>query len=526
MAAGGRLAAKLELLHHPDLSQSLSTFRSMSELRAGHAHVITSGRAKDLFTISRLLAFCAVSSHGDLCYAKSLFATVERPTASMHNSMIRGFSRSAEPAEGASLYPCMLRLGISPDKFTFPFLIRCCSLLSSVELGKAIHCHVVKFGFESDVFVANNGIAMYSSWGDMSSARRLFDLCAHAADVVSWTSLITGYLNSGSIDLARWFFDRMPSKNLVSWNAMIAGYARGRRTAEARHLFDVMPERNAASWGALISGYAQSGLCKEALTVFKEAVEAGAKPNEPVFVSAVSACAQLRALEEGEWFHRCIEESGIEPNVTIWTALVDMYGKCGDISRALATFDAMPCKNIYSWNSIIAGLAMNGHGEQALTLFWKMLMSGQQPNAISFQGVLAACSHTGLLDEGQKLFELMTRRCGIRPLPEHYGCMVDLLGRAGLIEEAQALVEGMPFEPHSGLLGALAGACRLHGDVKLGEQLGKKLIEMEPDHAGRYALLSNIYAAARRWDDVVAVRNLLKERGVMKIAGSSVVDGP
>ncbi|CAA6655738.1 unnamed protein product [Spirodela intermedia] len=513
MAAGGRLAAKLELLHHPDLSQSLAAFQSMLELRVGHAHVITSGRAKDLFTVSRLLAFCAVSSHGDLRYAKSIFTVVERPTASMHNSMIRGFSRSAEPAEGARLYPRMLRLGISPDKFTFPFLIRCCSLLSSVELGRAIHCHVVKFGFDSDVFVANNGIAMYSSCGDMSSARRLFDLCAYAADVVSWTSLVTGYLKSGSIDLARWFFDRMPSKNLVSWNAMIAGYARGRRTAEAGHLFDVMPDRNAASWGALVSGYAQSGLCKEALAIFKEMVGAGARPNEPGLVSAVSACAQLRALEEGEWVHRCIEEYGIEPNVTLWTALVDMYGKCGDISRALATFDAMPYRNIYSWNSIIAGLAMNGHGRQTLILFWKMLMLGQPPNAISFLGVLAACSHTGLVDEGQKLFELMTRGCGIRPLPEHYGCMVDLLGRAGLIEEAQALVEGMPFEPHAGLLGALAGACKLHGDDKLGEQLGKK-----------YALLSNIYAAARRWDDVVTVRNLLKERGVMKIAGSSMVD--
>lgn len=524
MAAVGSSARKLELLHCPDLSRCLAAFSSASELRRVHALVVTSGLSSDPFTVARLLAACAVPTSGNLRHARSLFASLHRPTPFMYNTMIRALSRSPRPVEPVLLYLRMLRSGLSPDRLTFPFLIRSCSVLGFAGLGRGVHCHAVKFGLDSDVFVVNNAITMYSDWGDMSSAQQLFDEHADVVDVISWTALVTGYSNYGRLDCARWFFERMPERNPISWNAMIAGYAKDGKVKAALHLFNKMPHRNVASWSSIISGFAQSGRCAEALAVFRVMVKREVTPNESTLVSAASACAQLRDLNQGEWVHRYVTEHTVEMSVILGTVLVDMYGKCGSISKALKVFKDMPEKNVYSCNSMITGLAMNGSERQALTFFWKMQLMGLEPNAITFIGLLSACSHSGLINEGQQFFDMMTRVYGIRPLEEHYGCMVDLLGRAGLIKEAVDFVERMPVEPHPGLWGALAGACRIHGDVELGEKVGKQLIELEPHHGGRYVLLANMYGAARRWDDMAMVRKLLNQRKAAKFPGKSSVE--
>ncbi|KAK1297276.1 Pentatricopeptide repeat-containing protein [Acorus calamus] len=350
---------------------------------------------------------------------------------------------------------------------------------------------------------------MYSSFGDMDSARALFEERSASVDVVSWTALIAGYSDRGDVDSARRFFDRMPERNKVSWNAMIAGYARVGSLEEAMRLFNAMPERDAASWGALVSGCEHCGRCAEALGFFQEMVRAGVRPNEPALVSAISACAQMRALEKGEWFHRLINQENYEVNVTLGTSLLDLYGKCGNIDRAREVFNGMRARNVFAWNTMIAGLALNGCGKQALTLFWKMQLTGLSPNDVTFVALLTSCSHSGLVEEGLRFFDLMARVYGIRPLEEHYGCIIDMLGRAGMMREAMDFVETMPVEPHPGLWGALAGACGIHGDVKVGEELGKRLIELEPGHGGRYALLSNLYATALRWDDVAMIQDVV-----------------
>ncbi|KAL5993419.1 hypothetical protein ACLOJK_014344 [Asimina triloba] len=520
----GFLAEKMALLHHPNLSQSLSAFENMSEFKCLHARVIASGLHKDPFTIARLVAFSAVSQHGDLDYAKTLFNHVEHPTFFMYNAMIRGLSQSQTPLDSIGFYIRMTRTGIWPDNFTFPPLIRSCWVSSCLSLGLQLHCHVLKFGLDCDVFVVNNLISLYSSFGELGCARRLFEECFEIVDVVSWTTLLNGYLTCGDLDTARWLFDRMPVKNEVSWNAMIAGYARSGKVSEARKLFDEMPAKNAATWSGMISGFSQCGLLKEALEFFVDMVSAGIMPNEPALVSAVSSCARLRALEQGEWLHCYITENKIEVTVVLGTALVNMYGKCGNINRALQVFNEMPVKNLLSWNSMIAGLALHGYGKQALALLGKMWMMSIQPNAITFIAVLTACSHSGLVIEGHSFFKIMTQVYEIKPQLEHYGCMVDLLGRAGFIEEALGFADSMPVDPHPGLWGALVGACRLHGELELGEVLGKRLIDLEPQHSGRYMLLSNIYAAARRWEDVAMARKLLKDRNVLKEAGNSAVE--
>ncbi|KAH7669230.1 Tetratricopeptide-like helical domain-containing protein [Dioscorea alata] len=527
MAAGGSLAGKLGLLLHQNLSHSLAAATlTISDLKPIHAAIITSGLSTDHFTIPRLIAYCAVSNSGDLfSYGQCLFSATPNPSLFTFNSMIRGFSLSSDHLQSIHLYTRMLRIGISPDNFTFPFLIRSCSSSPSSFLGRGIHGHVLKLRFDSDIFVVNNLLSLYSGFKDMGDAQKVFDESPCTLDVVSWTTMITGHSNCGEMDRARWFFDRMPSRNLISWNAMIAGYARSGFAMHARRLFDEMPERDVMSWSSLVSGFSQRGLCNEALAVFDEMILNGFTPNEATLVSAASACAQLRDLDRGRRLHcYALDRELRKMSVILGTALVDMYGKCGSIEDAYKVFREMSARNVYSWNSMITGLALNGSGKQALTLFWKMKLAGLQPNAITFIGVLSACSHAGLVDEGEMLFDMMIRVYGIRPLEEHYGCMVDLLSRAGLLQEAVDFVANMPVEPHPGLWGALAGACRIHDNVELGVEVGKRLIELEPHHGGRYVLLSNLYAAARRWDDMEIVRSLLKERRVVKVPGNSAVE--
>jgi len=316
----------------------------------------------------------------------------------------------------------------------------------------------------------------------------------------------------------------MPERNVVSWNAMLGAYARAGMLSEARKLFDAMPDRNAASWSSMINGLLHSGYCEEALRVFSDMVSSGVVPNEAALVSAVSACAQLRSVEHGAWVHAYAErELHGAMSIILATAIIDMYGKCGSICNAVRVFATMPVRNIYSWNSMIAGLAMNGGERQALSLLWKMQMAGVRPNHITFIGLLSACSHSGLVNEGRRLFDSMIEDFGIQPVPEHYGLMVDLLGRSGRVREAVYFVKSMPVEPHPGLWGALASACKMHGEVELGEEVAKKLIELEPRHGSRYILLSNLYGSANRWDDMATIRKLLKHRKVPKGTGNAVV---
>ncbi|KAK9144977.1 hypothetical protein Sjap_004880 [Stephania japonica] len=516
------IARKLAWLQHCTVTQALTAFTTISELKQFHAHITTSGlhHHHHHFITAKLLIFSALSASPDLNYAQTLFNHAPSPSLFMFNTMIR----AEQPINSLQFYIQMLRSSISPDHFTFPFLIKSCSASLDTVVGRQLHSHVLKLGFGFDVFVVNCLIDMYSHCGEMGCARKVFVECFDVVDVVSWTTLVTGYSGCGNVDLARKFFDSMPVRNGVSWNAMITGYARsGFCIDKARELFDEIPERNGESWSAMISGYSQCGMCVEAICLFREMVGLGIVPNVGAIVSAVSACAQLRSLEEGMWLHSLIEERELKLNLTVGTALVDMYGKCGSIERALFVFNDMPVKNVMTWNSMIAGLALNGYGKQALSLFWRMQIVGAPLNAITFIGVLAGCSHSGLVYEGKRAFEVMIQEYQIEPQLEHYGCMVDLLGRAGLVQEALDFVDKMPVKPHPGLWGALVNACRIHGDVKLGEELGKHLVELEPNHSGRYSLLSNIFAAAERWDDLATVRNLVKNRNVVKSPGNSIL---
>ncbi|KAM0830734.1 hypothetical protein ACQ4PT_066014 [Festuca glaucescens] len=439
------------------------------------------------------------------------------------NSLLRA---SSIPTACALLLRFLLLHRLLPDHLSLSFSLHSCTRSPSLPIASLLHSFAVRLGHARDVYVVNAAVSAYFRAADVASAERLFsDTKNVIADVVTWTTMVTGHANAGDVERARWFFDAMPDKNVVSWNAMLGAYASAGKLSRARKLFDAMPARNAASWSSMVTGLVQADQCEEALRVFGEMVGQGVTPNESALVSTVTACGRLRSVEHGAWAHVCAERElrGAGMSVVLATAIVDMYGKCGSVRNAVRVFAAMPTKNIFSWNSMITGLAMNGGERQALSLFWKMQMAGVRPNDITFIGLLGACSHSGFVDEGRWLFSIMVNGFGIKPLQEHYGLMVDLLGRAGYVREAVDFVSSMPVKPHPGLWGALAGACRIHGEVELGEEIAKKLIELEPRHGSRYILLSNIYGASNRWDDMATVRRVLKERKVPKGTGNAVV---
>lgn len=305
---------------------------------------------------------------------------------------------------------------------------------------------------------------------------------------------------------------------------MIDGYAKIGDLVAARQLFNEMPERNVFSWSIMIDGYAQHGNPKEALYLFREMLCQGVRPDVISVMGAISACAQVGALDQGKWIHVFMKRSRITMDMIVQTALIDMYMKCGSLDEARRIFYSMTKKNVISYNVMIAGLGMNGFGEEALKCFAQMETEGIPKDDMIFLGVLIACSHSGLATEGYRIFQSMKRHCGIEPKLEHYSCLVDLLSRAGELEQALNIVESMPMKPNLALWGTLLLACRNHQNVTLAEVVVEGLVELKADDCGLYVLLSNIYADAGMWEHALRIRKMMRKRKIKKETGRSVIE--
>eukprot|EP01018_Ginkgo_biloba_P039897 Gb_15476 [translate_table: standard] len=376
---------------------------------------------------------------------------------------------------------------------------------------------------ERDVISWTSMVAGFSQNGRIDDARQLFEKMPKR-NVISWNALIAGYAQNFRINDARQLFDEMPERNVASWNSMIAGYVQNERIQDACLLFDRMPERNVVSWTAMITGFTQSEQGEEALKIFSQMQHGSTKPNRATFVSILGACASLAAFEQGKQLHQYTIKMGFQSNIYVGSAFISMYAKCGFIDNARQMFDEISDRDVVSWNSMIAGYAQHGFGNKALKIFEEMQQAGMKPNDVTFIGVLSACSHAGLVDEGLYYFGSMDQDHCIRPRADHYACMIDLLGRAGRLEEAKGFVSRATCEPNSSMWGALLGACRIHGNMELGKVAAERLFELEPENAGTYMLLSNIYAADGRWDDVARVRMMMKNRGLKKQPGCSWIE--
>lgn len=309
---------------------------------------------------------------------------------------------------------------------------------------------------------------------------------------------------------------------------MVNSYLKAGLIDSARSLFDEMPERNVVSWSSMINGCVKCGEYKEALSLFREMQMMKinyVKPNEFTMSAVLSACGRLGALEHGKWAHAYIDKCGVEIDVVLGTALIDMYAKCGGIEEARKVFSKLGSnKDVMAWSAMISGLAMHGHGKECFRSFHDMISDGLMPNAVTFLGILCACVHAGLVSEGKEYFRRMKEEFAISPLIQHYGCMVDLYGRAGLINEAWSVINSMPMEPDVLIWGALLSGSRMHGNIETCEIALKKLIDLDPNNSSAYVLLSNVYAKMGKWSDVRFMRDIMERRRIKKVPGCSLVE--
>lgn len=387
-------------------------------------------------------------------YAISVFEDIGNPDGFLWNTMIRGFSKTSMPQKAFDFYKRMQGKGLVADNFTFSSLLKVCGLLGSVLLAEQMHCSALKYGLESHVFVRNNLIYMYSMFKDIETSRQLFE--------------------------------EIPYPDLVAWNTIIGCYV-------------------------------YCGKCKEALDTFTRMLQFGIEPDEATLVETLAACSALGALDFGKWIHSCISNTGLGSILKVNNSLVDMYAKCGAVGEAYDAFYRMTKRNTITWNTMILGLATHGRSNEALALFSEMLEQKLlKPDGVTFLGVLCACNHGGMVEEGRRFFDIMSKEYLIQPTIKHYGCMVDILGRAGFVEEAYGLVSNMPMDCNAIVWRTLLAACRLHGNVELGKKVRRHLLQLDPNHSSDYVLLSSIYASAGQWNEVMKVRKSMQKGGVQK----------
>ncbi|RAL46550.1 hypothetical protein DM860_004829 [Cuscuta australis] len=326
---------------------------------------------------------------------------------------------------------------------------------------------------------------------------------------------------------ARKVFDEMPVRDAISWTSLTLAYAKCGDMDAAVILFDEMPFKDMVAWTTVVTGLAQNGRPKQAIELFCKMQNAGVQVDDVTLSGVISACAQLGSSQHAEWIRNVAEKSGYGPadHVVIGSALIDMHSKCGSLESACEVFEQMKEKNVFSYSSMILGFAMHGHASSALHLFRRMLRTDVKPNDVTFLGVLLACSYSGLVEQAKHFFHLMENKYGIKPEVNHYACLVDVLGRAGELQQALDLIHKMPIKPNGGVWGALLGGCRIHGNPEVAEIAANHLFELEPDGIGNFVLLSNIYASAGRWEDVLKVRKMVKSRLLKKNPSRSWVEG-
>ncbi|GLJ44200.1 hypothetical protein SUGI_0922690 [Cryptomeria japonica] len=525
-----------------------------------HNYIAQSGTKLDVFVGSALIdLYAKCGSVGD---AKIVFEGMMERNAVTWNTMITMYDQNGHSEEALELLSTMRRAGLKPDRFTFASILRCCATLALPNHSKIFHADVIKNGFLSDVFVGSALVDAYAKSQNMEDACQVFGTLSNR-NIVSWNAIIAGYNQIGQGWEALRFFcqmkkagvklDHFSFASLLSacaamgalkigevihceivktgselhvfvGSALVDMYAKCKSMASAQRLFDKLPTRNLVTWNAMIIGHAHNGHGVDALKLFSEMLQIKVEQDHFTFTSVLKACTTLTTLEGGKQIHAFIIKAGLEACVVVGTALVDMYATCGSLADSYEVFDRMPERNAISWTAMIGGYAQHGHSKEALELFEQMQEEGIQPSKVTFICILSACSNMGLVDEGRIHFDSMAQLYGIMPEMEHYACMVAMLGRSGQLDAALNFIADMPFTPGTSVWQSMLGACRIHGNLQLGEQIAKRILEMNPEHSSTYVLLSNMYAANGRWNDVEKVRNMMRNRGVVKVPGCSWIE--
>ncbi|KAG9439206.1 hypothetical protein H6P81_019371 [Aristolochia fimbriata] len=502
------------------LLKTCSRFRDLKLIYAG---MVRKNTHQDSFLINLLIA--ASSNFRRIDFALLVFGQMKEPNVVVYNAILKGFVRCSSPMQALCFYVReMLTSCVLPTSFTFSSLIKACAQVPAVEFGEALHGRTLKSGFGSHLFLQTGLIDFYISCNKAAECQNVFDEMPER-DSVAWSTMISAYIQFGDFSSAERLFHEMPDRDIVSWNTMIAGYARCGDVDAAAAMFDQMPSKDLVSWTSMISCYSQNKKFMEAIETFEKMKMAKVLPDEVTIATVISACAHLGALDFGKEVHFYAAQNVFHLDVFIGSALIDMYAKCGSIERSLLVFFKLRERNIFCWNSMIEGLALHGFARDALGMLTKMGREKIKPNGVTFVSVLSACTHAGLVEEGWWVFSSMTQDHLILPQVEHYGCMVDLLSRAGLLEEAVDLIENMKMEPNSVIWGALLSGCKTHRNMDIGLIAAKRLMVLEPTNCGHHSLLLNMYADTNQWGEVATMRGQMKHGSVQKsIPGHSWIE--
>ncbi|XP_073126196.1 pentatricopeptide repeat-containing protein At1g31920 [Henckelia pumila] len=436
--------------------------KNMREFKEIHAQTLKFGFMWSSFCQSNLVVTCALSEWGSVEYACSIFKIMDDPSSFEYNAIIRGYVKDMNSEEALFTFLGMLEEGVEPDNFTYPILLKAISRLLALEEGVQIHGQILKKGLVEDVLVQNSLINMYGRCGKIR----------HSCTA----------------------FEQMDKKSIASWSALIGCHANLGMWDECLRLFSGMNNEN--SWRA----------------------------EESILVSVLSSCTHLGALDLGRCTHGYLLRNLSGFNVAVETSLIDMYIKCGSIDKGLSLFRKMRLKNQMSYSVIISGLALHGRGAEALEVFGKMLEEGLNPDEVIYVGVLTACSHDRLVEEGLKYFEKMRFEHGIVPTIQHYGCIVDLMGRAGMVDRAFEIIKSMPMKPNDVIWRSLLSSCKTHQNVEMAEVAARSLVQTHSQNASDFLMMSNVYAQAKRWEDVSYIRTQMARLRAPQVPGSSLVE--
>ncbi|KFK43735.1 hypothetical protein AALP_AA1G166000 [Arabis alpina] len=484
------VGGRLDRYSFPPILKAASKVSAFFEGMEIHGVAVKIATVSDPFVETALVDM--YGSCGRINCARKVFDEMSQRDVVTWNTMIERYCRCELVDEAFKLFEEMKSSNVMPDAMILCNIVSACNRTGNMSYNRAIYD-----------FLKGNDVRM---------------------DTHLVTALVTLYAGAGCTDIAREFYMKMSVRDLFVSTAMVSGLSKAGRLDDARVIFDQTGNKDLVCWTTMIKAYAESDHPQEGLRVFEELCRSGIKPDDVTMESVISACANLSTMDRAKWVHLYTRSNGFESDLLVNNALINMYAKCGDLDRARDVFEKMPMRDVVSWSTMINAFSMHGEASDALITFARMKEENMEPNEVTFVGVLYGCSHSGLVEEGKKIFASMTNEYSLTPKLEHYGCMVDLFGRANRLREALEIIESMPMAPNVVIWGSLMSACRVHGELELGEVAAKHILELEPNHDGALVLMSNIYAREQRWDDVRNIRRVMEEKNVFKEKGLSRID--
>lgn len=523
-----------------------------------HAVVFKTGMQSNVFISNHILNMYAKC--GNINFAHQVFDEMSERNLVSWSSIISGYYQTGKPLMAVEVFS---QMQLEPNEYIFASAISACASLLALKLGEQIHAQSVKLSHSSISFVSNSLISMYMKCGQCSDAFSVF-MGTSGPNSISYNALITGLVENQQPERGFEVFRHMCRQCLMPdrftfvgllgtcttaddlrrgmelhcqiiklkldsttfiGNVIITMYSKFNLVEEAEKVFRSIEEKDVISWNTFITACSHCVDYGKGLNVFREmSKKVGVNLDDFTYASALAACAGLASIPHGTQIHAHLIRTRLNEDVGVSNALLNMYAKCGHIRYAYTVFNQMGYRNLISWNSIIAGFANHGLGRKALKMFEQMKEVGVKPDSVSFVGLLVACNHAGLVDEGQGYFNSMIEVYGIAPDIEHFSCLIDLLGRSGRLKDAEEYIEKFRFGHDPVVLGCLLSACRLHGDVVIGERLAKRLLKVRPVSTSPYVLLSNLYASDAMWYDVAEARKMLKGSGLKKEPGHSLIE--